>query len=147
VIVRVPPLAEILRRYEEIEGLLRRATARTDGCYEPEDVIALICAGRSTLLLVEDDTEEDRLVAVVVTELRIYPRRRVLDVGFIGGAVGHERQLREWVPALVERLEDMARQAGATMLSGCGRVGWARAAGFKISGGYVTRTVERKVDA
>jgi hypothetical protein len=136
--VRTPPLAEILRRWSAVEPMLRRATARTQGCYEPEDVLAQICTGRCTMLFIERGSE---LVAVAVTEVRDFPRKRVLDVGFIGAKPGADTGVREWAPILTAALNDMARAVGATMLSGCGRIGWARVAGFRIAGGYVTRIV------
>ena len=137
--VRTPPLAEILRRWSgEVEAMLRRATARTQGCFEPEDVLAQICTGRCTMLFVEHGSA---LVAVAVAEVRDFPRRRVLDVGFIGGRKGNDTGVTEWAPILTQKLEEMARAVGATMLSGCGRIGWARVAGFRIAGGYVTRVV------
>jgi hypothetical protein len=45
---------------------------------------------------------------------------------------------------LVERLEEMARQVGATLLSGIGRVGWSRIGGFRLIGGYCVRDVAMK---
>lgn len=138
-IVRMPPMQEILERWREIEPLLRRATKRTEGCYEPADVLGMVYAGRCKLLLIED---EGQLLVVVATELRTYPRRRVLDASFIGGALDNPNKLSDWVPLLVQCMEDMARAGGATLLSGCGRIGWARAAGFRINGGFVTRPVK-----
>src|SRR5580765_5165178 len=117
--VRAPLMTEILQRWQEIAPLLKHATDRSEGCYEPEDILGLLFGGRATMLLVERGST---LVVVAVVELRNYPRRRVLDVGFIGGKLG-ETNLKEWVPVFVEHLENMARACGATMLSGCGRIG------------------------
>lgn len=140
-IIRLPPMAEILRRWSEIEPPLRRATVRTHGCYEPEDVLGLLFANQARMLLIE---EEDHLFVVVVTQVRSYPRKRVLDAAFIGGALDNPVSIRQWVPLLVARLEEMAHECGATMLTGCGRIGWARAGGFRIAGGFVTREVKMK---
>src|SRR4030095_12819855 len=127
-ILRIPPIAEILDRWHEIEPLLQRATSRTHGCYEPEDVLAMVFSGRGTMLLIEDQEGGDLLV-VVVTEVRQHARKRVIDVNFSGGALSNDSGLREWAPMLVERLEEMARQVGATLLSGIGRGGWVRVGG------------------
>ena len=135
--VRAPPLAEILRRWNELFPLLRRATVRTQGCYEPEDVLIQVCQGRCTLLFIE----RGQLQVVAVTELRDYPRRRVLDVSFIGGRPGNDTGISEWAPHFTAHLEKMARALGATMLSGVGRIGWSKAGGFRIAGGYMTRLV------
>jgi hypothetical protein len=140
-IIRIPPVAEILDRWHDIEPLLRRSTVRTHGCYEPEDALALLFTNPARMLLIE---EEDRLLVVVVTVVRNFPRKRVLDAAFIGGALDNPVSIRQWVPLLVGNLEEMARECGATMLTGCGRIGWARAGGFKIAGGFVTREVESK---
>jgi hypothetical protein len=136
--IRTPLLAEILERWKEIAGMLRRATVRTNGCFEPEDVLAQICGGRCTMLFVERGSA---LQAVAVTEIRDFPRKRVLDVGFIGGQAGSDTGVAVWAPLLTEHLNTMARAVGATLLSGCGRIGWARVAGFRLNGAYVTRKV------
>jgi hypothetical protein len=136
--VRAPLLTEILRRWRDVEPMLRRATARTQGCFEPEDVMAQICTGRCTMLWIERGSE---LQAVAVTEVRNFPRKRVLDVGFIGAKPGADTGVTEWAPILTETLTEMARAVGASMLSGCGRIGWARVAGFRIAGAYVTKVV------
>jgi len=144
VIVRVPQLIEILRRWNAVEPLLRRAMDRAEAIIEPEDVVGQVCSGRSTMLFVEDDLGALRVV--VVTELRLYPRRRVLDVSWIGGA-DNATGLTEWAPLLVEFLEEMGRQNGCSMLSGTGRIGWSRVGGFKLRGGYATRIIpERPAD-
>ncbi|HEY2417836.1 MAG TPA: hypothetical protein VGH84_07950 [Steroidobacteraceae bacterium] len=94
-------------------------------------------------MLIEDQEGGDLLV-VVVTEVRQHPRKRVIDVNFIGGALSNDSRLREWAPMLVQRLEEMARQVGATLLSGVGRVGWSRVGGFRLIGGYSVRDVAMK---
>jgi hypothetical protein len=139
-IIRIPPVGEILSRWAEIEPLLRRATERTHGCYEPEDVLAMVFASRATMLLIEDQEGGDLLV-VVATEVRQHARKRSIDVNFIGGRLSNDSGLREWAPMLVERLEEMARQVGATLVTGVGRIGWGRIGGLQLVGGYVMRDV------
>ena len=138
-IIRLPPMEEILERWGEIEPLLRRATVRTHGCYEPEDALALLFTNSARMLLIEED---NHLLVVIVTLVRNFPRKRVLDAAFIGGALDNPVSIRQWVPLLVDTLEGMARECGATMLTGCGRIGWARAGGFRLAGGFVTREVK-----
>jgi hypothetical protein len=140
-IVRLPPLEEVVRRWGEIEKLVKRATDRSHGCYEPVDVLALLFANRAAMLFIESEDEAPRLLVVAVTEVRDYPRRRVIDTAFIGGAPGSDTDVALWAPLLVERLEEMARAIGATLLTGAGRIGWARVGGFKIAGGFMTRKV------
>lgn len=137
--IRTPPLEEIARRWNEIEPALKRATDRTQGCYEPVDVLAMVCAGRLMMMLIEDD---GKLLVVVVIEIRIFPRRKVLDASYIGSVPGSDFRMKEWAPMLVEHLGMLARHYGATLLTGCGRIGWARAGGYKLQGAYMTREVE-----
>lgn len=139
ILIRTPPLDEIARRWNEIEPPLKRATDLTQGCYEPVDVLALVCAGRLMMMLIEDD---DKLMVVVVIEIRIFPRRKTLDASYIGGVPGSANRVKEWAPMLVEHLEKLARHYGATLLTGWGRIGWAKCCGYKIVGGYMTREVE-----
>lgn len=118
--IRIPPLAELASRWPEIEPLLRKATARTGGRYEPIHVLQMAMAGRAGFWLIEDD---GALIAVAVGEVRQWPTGlKDLDIPFVAG-----RRLGEWWPLFVEETEARARALDcAAVTSACGRRGWAR---------------------
>lgn len=117
--IRVPQLDELARRWPEIAPILKRATARTDGCYEPIDVLQQAMANRVGFWLIEDGAE---LVGVAVGEIRQYPRKRVLDIPFLAG-----KRLTEWWPLFVTETDARAREHGcASITSACGRPGWSK---------------------
>lgn len=136
--IRVAPLDELARRWADVEPMLRRATARTDGCYEPIDVLQQAMAGRVGFWLVDDD--DGALVGLAVGEVRQYPRKRVLDIPFLAGG-----RLGEWWPLFLAETERAARAAGcAAITTGCGRPGWhrfwlAHGVTVKVAGSVIVR--------
>jgi hypothetical protein len=128
--ISLPPLAELARHWHEAEAILRRATARS-GCYEPADILALAFAGRMGIWFVRLDGE---LVAIAVSEIRQYPRKRVLEVPFIAG-VG----MSAWHRPLLAALEAHGRAAGCVCIAGYDRRGWGRVAGFAERGAVLVR--------
>jgi len=109
--IRPPPVDELARRWPEIEPLLRRATDRTDGCYEPVDVLQLALSAQLWVWLIEDAGE---LAGIATARLNVFPRKRLLTVDFIAG-----RRLAEWWPLLVAEMDRVARaqQCSTTWLS------------------------------
>ena len=117
--IRTPPLDELARRWAEIEPMLRKATARTDGCYEPIDVLQQAMRQQVGVMLVEDGAA---LVAMFVVEVRQYPRKRVLDIPFLAGG-----RLADWFPLFVAEMDELAAKCGCKAItSACGRPGWSR---------------------
>lgn len=117
VAVRLPSLDEIARRWAEIEPVLARATDRA-GLYAPIDVLRAACAGTMAVWLVECGSE---LRALAVTELRVYPRRRVLEIPFTAGS-----GVDDWHEPLLAALEKHARALGCSRLGASGRRGWVK---------------------
>lgn len=128
----MPPLDALARVWPTVEPILKRATDRV-GAFEPIDLLRLAFAGRMGIWLVV--TEEDRIVAVAVTELKEYPRTRVLEVPFIAG-IG----LKYWHQQLLGALEDHAHTTGCSHIMGYNRRGWARF-GFEEKGVVLERRI------
>lgn len=126
--VYLPSLDELARRWREIEPLLQKATIRT-GCYEPVDCLAMAMAGQAGIWIC---TYHDKLDAVFVTQLVVYPRRRVLEVSFGAG-----RNMRRWCKAIVEAVDRHARQLGCSHIASYGRRGWTRAWGAEATGDII----------
>ena len=125
--MRLPLLDELLLQWPHVAALLHRSTKRT-GCYEPIDLLKLAMAGQVGIWFCEVD---GKVVAVLVSEVKQYPRRRVLEMLFAGGS-----GMSQWGRAMVETLDAHARQTGCSHIAAIGRPGWAR-----VWGGYPTGDV------
>jgi len=130
--VRLPPLDELALNWWRIEPLLRRATQIT-GCYEPIDVLQLAMLGRVGIWLAGDTQQlpgADRagiwlagdIDAVIVTEVKEYPRRRVLEMMFCGGD-----NMASWLEEAIKTMDEHAKSTGCSHIACIGRPGWERA--------------------
>lgn len=128
--VRLPTLDELARKWTRAEALLRSATARSGGCFEPIDVLRLAMAGQMGVWFIEAD---GRLVACAATQVRAYPRKRILEVVFIGGS-----GVFGWHRPLLAALDAHARAQGCDAVMGSGRSGWTRF-GFENRGAVMVR--------
>jgi hypothetical protein len=122
----------LARAWPQVEPILKRATDRVTG-YEPIDLLRLTMSGHMSMWLVCDYT--DAPVAVAVTQLKEYPRLRVLEVPFIAGS-----GLRHWHRQLLRVLDEQARALGCADIMGFDRKGW-RHFGFAACGIVLVRHV------
>jgi hypothetical protein len=132
--VFAPTLERLARLWPTIEPILKRATDCTRG-YEPIDVLSLAMIGRMGVILV---TEDDRIVGVAVTEVRQYPRCRVLEVPFVAG-----NGLKRWHQKLLDFIDAAAVGAECSDIMGFFRKGWVKF-GFELDGVIVRRRVGGK---
>lgn len=126
--VRLPPLEEIVSHWPQIEAHLQRATSRT-GCYEPIDLLRMAFAGQVGIWLCEGCRGID---AVFVTEVKQYPRKRILEMLFCGGDY-----MRDWIDPAVENIDKHAQEMGCDHIACLGRPGWARVWGGTLTGDVV----------
>jgi len=126
--VRLPPIEEVAEKWHEIAPMLRRATTRT-GCYEPIDLLQMSMRGQVGIWVCE---VEGAVQAAIVTEIKQYPRKRVLEVMFLGGG-----NLPEWLEDAMDVLTAHAKDAGCAHLATLGRPGWARVLGARRTGDVV----------
>jgi hypothetical protein len=121
--VSMPPIDEVARCWPIIEPMLKRATDRIRG-YEPIDILQLVMVGRQSMFLVR---ERGQIIAVIVTEMRQFPRCRVLEIPFIAGT-----GLRRWSQLMLDAVDAQALALGCVDICGWGRKGWSRF-GFQIA--------------
>lgn len=107
-------------KWPDLAPFFAKVTRHTNGCYEPDDVLADILKGEQ-LLWVAWDQATNTLDAVMTTRLVDYPRRKICQVIFIAGA-----QMGRWLSEFQETVEQYAREHGATGLEGHLRRGWVR---------------------
>lgn len=126
--IRLPPVEEIARDWPVIEALLRKSTVIT-GCYEPIDLLRMAMAGQVGIWTCVVGGE---IQAAVATEVKQYPRKRILEILFVGGS-----NMKAWLPALVEEMDRHATAMGCSHCATLGRKGWARSWGGKLTGSCV----------
>jgi hypothetical protein len=98
---------------------LSKASEYTFGRYEPEDILEFVVSGEAHLWVVFDGED---LVGITVTRFWEYPRKKCLDMVFIGGDEGFS-----WKDPMLEILQRWARDNGCEAIESSGRVGFARA--------------------
>jgi len=126
VVVRLPPLDELAERWRYIAPLLAKSTLRAGGAYEPVDVLRAAFAGQFGIWICEIDR---KVAAVIVTEIKQYPRRRALEMIFAGGS-----NMEMWIKPLIEAIDRHARETGCQCITTLGRPGWLRAWGAEATG-------------
>lgn len=102
---------QILHR--EIESI----ATRSNGRMLVEDILAMAMQGEIVAWVVAD--ERAVLVAIVLAEIRVYPRRKVCR---LVGCAGRDR--KSWLHLLSE-IERWAASVGCTQMQAEARKGWA----------------------
>jgi hypothetical protein len=98
---------------------LSKASDYTFGRYEPEDILEFVVSGDAHLWVVFDGED---IIGITVTRFWEYPRKKCLDMVFIGGDEGFS-----WKDPMLEILQRWARDNGCEAIESSGRVGFARA--------------------
>lgn len=106
-------------RWWQVAPILKRATDRSGGTYQPIDVLKEVFAGQIGLWLIEDENED--LIAVGTARVRQFPQKRVVHIEFIAG-----KRLDDWWALFLEEMDKLARDANATEIYALGRAGWVR---------------------
>lgn len=128
VTVSLPSFEVLVGRWGEIAPMLERATSRTR-CYEPIDLLLMAATGQAGIWLC---MRGEQLDAVLVTQVTVYPRRRVLEMLFAGGD-----NMASWRKAAIDAMDKHARELGCTHVACAGRPGWARAWGGEATGDII----------
>ncbi len=121
-----------MARWVEIAPILKRATDRTEGRYEPIDLLRLVMANHGAIWVVDDGGE---LLGAFFVEVRLYPaiqpRIKDLEISFLAGD-----QVEEWCGEFDDVMTALGREHGCKLIRvTTGRLGWARfcqARGFKV---------------
>lgn len=106
-------------RLEACRGWIEAALAYGGGTHEFEDVVAMIKSGKAQLW--------QGPKGCAVTEIIVYPRKRVLHCFLAGGEM-------EQITDMIDSAIAWGKTQGCTGLTLSGRIGWSRALekyGFK----------------
>jgi hypothetical protein len=110
---------------EFVEGLwprifshLSKAAEYTFGRYEPEDILETLVSGQADLWIAMDG---DEIIGITVTRFWQYPRKKCLDMVFIGGDEGFS-----WKDPMLNMLQRWAYDNECEVIESSGRPGFSR---------------------
>ena len=127
--------AAIEGAWPAVKHMVEAALSDSLGRLDADDVLELLRDGGMQLWAMVTADGEPEVVAVLVTEIIDYPRKRVLDLALMGGA-----RMDLWLSALPV-LEQWAAQQGIHQLQIHGRRGWARATGYPERGAVLVKEI------
>ena len=127
---------EVSAVWNEAAPLIRVAQKRIERNTGMADIYEDLIAGKMMLWTIRI---EDKLRAIIVTEIAQHPRRRVWRILLNGGS-----GMSEWMDHGIEAMKRAARIAGCSSIEADGRLGWSKFAprfGFR----EISRTYEMEI--
>ena len=103
--------------WPHVKDHIARSAARAEGELTPDDFFAFLVDGQMHLWVA---IENKNIIAAMVTQVIVYPRKKVLRIVAIGG----EGMERWW--QFFPTLEDFAMSLDCTSLEAWGRKGWTK---------------------
>lgn len=118
--INVAPVlpGELINRWPEVEPLLNAALPVNLKRFLAIDILALVIQGQAQAWFV---TEGKSLLAVAITEIITYPRRRCFSVFALSGI-----RMAEWFAQAETMFTEAAVRMGADHFMCMGRKGWER---------------------
>lgn len=113
--------------WPQIEPLIK-PLVESEGNYIPEDILAFHLRDEMLIFIAWNDIAKS-VVAVMVTQIMKYPRRKICYVPYIAG-----ENMSAWADDFTRIVEDYARKCGCNRMGGGFRKGWVRVAGYKDVG-------------
>lgn len=116
------PADDAEQLWPDLAPLYAKALKRTgaDKDYSTDDILTLVKSQDMQCWFVHDRL---RVVCAVITQILVYPQRKVLGVVLVGALPG---TIKSWLDH-IEVMKNFARDHGCTALRGWGRKGWERA--------------------
>jgi hypothetical protein len=116
---------DLVAHWEKVESLLDAAMPVSLQRYQPIDVLAM-CIQGAPLTQAWMIGEGNELLAVMVTQVIQYPRRRGLMIFSLSGA-----RMDEWFEKADELITTYAKHMGCDHIQAEGRRGWERVLGLE----------------
>ena len=116
--VTLVPRSQVFAVWPKVRPHAVKAAEYTFGRFEPEDLLDAASAGQFDMWVVFEGQEA---FGVVFTGITQYPRKRCLDMTFIGGDEG-----MSWKDIMLDTLQRWARDNGCDSIESSGRAGWAK---------------------
>lgn len=110
--------------WDKVEPYLEKAAKYTYGRYTVDDIRTSITDYDHELWVAFDD---EKIKAAVVTNIVVYPKRKLLCMSFCGG-----EDMASWLDKIIALLRQYAADMGCDGLEATARKGWSRV--FKNDG-------------
>lgn len=116
--ITLVPDNHVMGAWELAEPFIAKAIPHTHGRYELEDVLDALLHYNHDLWLVFN---EEGIQGALVTAIKQYPRKRYLDLAFIGGENGHS-----WKDQMLDILQRWAYDNSCDGIEASARLGWQK---------------------
>ncbi len=117
-----------------VEPFLVSALKRWLPVYFAPDLLEMVKKDELQLWVITDN-EEEKLYGAGLTEIRIYPRAKILNLFMLGG-----RDMKKWKDKWSSAMELFARSQGCDFMQAIGRRGWA-----SFKGAFESAVVVNKI--
>jgi hypothetical protein len=116
-LMRLPPRLA-WAAWPDIAPLIEPAIRMSDGRHTAATTLQAVQACEMQAFVALRDAEP---IMACITRIALYPAQRWLQIPFCGGL-----DMRAWLPALVDAIDDLAFSEGCIGVEIFGRDGWAR---------------------
>jgi hypothetical protein len=123
--VSAVPTEYVIPVWPQVQPFMEKAATWTHGRYAAEDILDSLLAGERQLWVAFGDDREVK--GAVVTGFNVYPKKKYLDLTFIGGDDGFS-----WKEPMLKMLRHWAYDTQCAGIESSARAGWARI--FKADG-------------
>lgn len=117
--VSAVPTEHVISVWPKVRPHMEKAAVWTHGRYEVGDILDCLLEGERQLWIVFEDDGE--IKGAVVTGFNVYPRKKYLDLTFIGGDDGFS-----WKEPMLKMLQHWAYDTQCDGIESSGRAGWSR---------------------
>lgn len=124
-------------RLDIVKPMLDKAMPVALGRYNSDDVIAMLT--QNALTQGWFVMEGSKVIAIAVTTVTQYPRRRGLGMFLISGS-----RIDEWLEQWIETMDDYARLTGCDHMEAQGRRGWEKILDLEPRAIFLIRDVPKK---
>tara|TARA_R100001015_G_C4625144_1_gene183554 strand:- start:432 stop:860 length:429 start_codon:yes stop_codon:yes gene_type:complete len=107
--------------WPDVSDMLNKAIQTSKGKYHIDDIYEDLTKGLYNLWLVIDNESDEKVIAAITTRLIEYPSRKAMAMDWVGG-----RRMNEWLPVVMEKLSNFAKDCGCDHLEGYGRKAWMK---------------------
>ena len=136
--ITLVPSGHVVNVLPEVVPHLHRLAPRTNGRSTVDDILQGILSGANVLWLAFEETENNKIYGVVITNVMTYPRLKTLNVFYCAG-----NKLRLWQTPMMDVLVRYAKDNGCCKIELTGRRGWLRSLkAWNVQEAYVVCEIE-----
>lgn len=117
--VSAVPTPHVFRVWPKVQPFMADAAHYTYGRYEAEDILTSILDYGHQLWIAFDSAST--IKGAAVTSFNVYPRKKYLDLTFVGGEEG-----LTWKDPMLKMLQHWAHDTECDGIESIGRLGWAK---------------------